>query len=108
MSPIKSFWLCLTFSWFVISITYTNPSPHTVNILTWFGYLNSLEVTKLVDENCHTNLPFDEYYSNGEFLRRWKAGKDNYDIVVFANFLYDGIKNTVSRKDIHLSSLTKD
>lgn len=87
---------------------YASPKKPTVNVLTWFGYLRTPEIATLIDQECNATLSFDEYYSNDEFLRRWKADKDNYDVVIFANLLYNGIKDKVALNGAHLSSLTKD
>lgn len=92
----------------MVSSTFVYAKKPTVNVLTWFGYLRTPEIMTLIDQECHATLSFDEYYSNGEFLRRWRADKDNYDIVIFANLLYKGIQNKVANNGAHLSSLTKD
>lgn len=107
MFTIKKFSAILFGSFFSISSNLYSTNKPTVNVLTWFGYLKSPEILKLVDEECGVTLSYDEYYSNEEFLRRWKAQKDNYDILIFANLLYKGIKNEISLKNSDLASISK-
>lgn len=70
----------------------------TVNILTWWGYLDYPEINSLVETKCNVKLSVDEYYSNTEFLRRWEEQKQTYDVVIFSDTIYDVVKNEVSLK----------
>lgn len=66
-----------------------------VNVLSWWGYLDNPQVTKLVQTTCHANLSYDEYYSNAEFLRRFNHEKQNYDVIIFSNTIYGLVKNQI-------------
>jgi len=63
-----------------------------INILSWWGYLDSKLVTE-VKQECGVNVSFDEYYSNEEFLRRWQSQSEYYDIIIFSRTMYNIIKN---------------
>src|SRR5262245_4866842 len=78
----------------------------TVNILSWFGYLGSPEIIQLVEKECNVGLSVDEYYSNEEFIRRWKVQKDEYDVLIFSNLLYKGLKENIALKNTSLSSIS--
>ncbi|KTD33572.1 hypothetical protein Lnau_2323 [Legionella nautarum] len=94
-----------------LTTSFTNSlaaEKSTVNILSWFGYLRSPEISKLIEKECHATLSVDEYYSNDEFLRRWKAQKDDYDLLVFANLLYKGIKDNITLPEVDLSFISQD
>lgn len=80
----------------------------SVNVLTWFGYLKAPEIASLVEQECGVTLSYDEYYSNEEFLRRWKSNKDNYDIIIFANLLYEGIKDQIAVSNSNLAEVSKN
>ena len=41
-----------------------------VNILSWWDYINSKKLIKLVEEDkCNVDVSIDEFYSNDEFSR---------------------------------------
>lgn len=85
----------------------TQSATATVNILAWFGYLRVPALNKLIEDKCQATLSIDEYYSNEEFLRRWKNARDDYDVIIFANLLYEGIKDNIELFDADLSEVTK-
>ena len=66
-----------------------------VNILTWWGYIDYPEIINAAEKRCHAKISFDQYYSNDEFLRRWREQRDSYDIIIFSNTIYPGIKNEI-------------
>ncbi len=76
----------------------SNSSKNTVNVLTWWGYLNHPEIINSVENQCGVKLSFDEYYSNEEFLRRWRE-KKNYSVIIFSNTIYPIIKKDVAIKN---------
>jgi spermidine/putrescine-binding protein len=61
----------------------------SVNVITWWGYLDSPEVAQEVKKQCHVNLSHDTYYTNNEFLRRVNTNKTRYDIIIFTQTIYD-------------------
>jgi spermidine/putrescine-binding protein len=84
----------IIFSWNTTIIA--KQSLPTVNVLTWWGYLGHPEIRKKVQDVCHVDISSDEYYSNEEFLRRFKAGKQEYDIIIFSYTVYNLIKNEIT------------
>jgi hypothetical protein len=100
----------LLISWLLVSsfINSVEAAMPTVNILSWFGYLRSPQINKLVQDQCHVTLSVDEYYSNDEFLRRWKSDKNNYDLIVFANLLYKTIEDEITLKYSDLSQVSQN
>ncbi len=75
-----------------------SPEP-TVNILTWWGYLDYPDMIQSAEKACHAKISFDEYYSNDEFLRRWQSQKDSYDIIIFSDTIYNIIKDKIPKFD---------
>ena len=60
---------------FVLSILLsTNAfSKPAVNILSWWDYINSEEIIKLVENKCNVDVSIDEFYSNDEFSRELES-----------------------------------
>jgi len=65
----------------------------TINILTWWGYLNGSDIVKLAEKECGVTISFDEYYSNDEFLRRWESQRENYDVLIFSGTIYNVVQD---------------
>ena len=57
-------------------------AANKVNVLAWFGYLKFPEIHKVVKEKCGVDFSYDKYYTNVEFLRRFSASSDQYDIIL--------------------------
>lgn len=81
-------------------------APH-VNILTWQGYFTP-QINALIAQQCHANVSYDEYYSNDEFLRRFAGNQDLYDIVIFADSVYNLIKDRIKYDKSDLASSSQD
>lgn len=84
----------------LVYANYNNIS--TVNILSWWGYLDDAWVQNSISKKCHINISTDEFYSNDEFLRRLHENKDRYDIIIFPSGDYSVIKNDISLDDSNL------
>lgn len=67
-----------------------------VNILTWWDYLD-IELIKKAENKCGAIISYDEYYTNDEFLRRWTNQKENYQVIIFSQTIYNIIKNKLPR-----------
>jgi hypothetical protein len=79
----------------------------TVNVLTWWDYLNSPEITTIIKKKCNVTLYHDEYYCNSEFLTRFSSNKSFYDIIIFPRTVYELIKEKIAIKNSTLSKVTK-
>lgn len=102
MGMFKNFFLLCLLLLFFTQVSFGDLNKNadkSVNILTWWGYLDYPEINSIIEKQCHVKVSFDEYYSNTEFLRRWKNQKQNYDIVIFSDTIYDVIKNEVAVKN---------
>lgn len=86
---------------------YANKEP-SVNVISWWGYLNSPSIAREVKQQCGVNLSFDTYYTNDEFLRRVATNKERYDIIIFSNTIYKLIKNQIPESHVNLSVFSKD
>jgi len=64
----------------------------SVNILTWWGYLDYPEVIQKIEQDCDVKITHDNYYSNEEFLRRWQGHKEYYDVIIFSDTIYGVVK----------------
>jgi hypothetical protein len=73
-----------------------NQTP-SVNVLSWWGYLDHPEITKAAEAKCGVKISFDQYFSNDEFLRRWEGQKDNYDLIIFSQTIYNAIINKIPK-----------
>ncbi|OGT05868.1 MAG: hypothetical protein A2103_05585 [Gammaproteobacteria bacterium GWF2_41_13] len=94
-------------SCFIFSLPLIQAKPeNTVNILTWWGYLLPENIAA-AENTCHTKISFDEYYSDSEFLRRWEEQKQNYDMAIFSDVVFNSIKSDISMSDSSLWEITK-
>ena len=64
-----------------------------VNILSWWDYINSKKLIKLVEDKCNVDVSIDEFYSNDEFSRRVR--KSNYDVIVHSEAAYSSVKDLI-------------
>jgi hypothetical protein len=79
----------------------------SVNVITWWGYLDSPEVAQEVKKQCHVNLSHDTYYTNNEFLRRVNTNKTRYDIIIFTQTIYDLVKNQIPKNKVNLAAISE-
>lgn len=77
-------------------------SLRTINILTWWGYFNYPQIINSAEKRCNAKISFDQYYSNEEFLRRWREQKDSYDIIIFSNTIFNVIKSEIKNINSNL------
>lgn len=74
----------------------TNPKQtQTINVLTWWGYLDNKVIVNNIEKKCGVKISFDQYYSNSEFLRRYRETAHAYDVIIFSNAIYEGIRAEV-------------
>lgn len=59
----------------------------TLNVLSWWGYVNNSTLQNLVQETCDVNLSIDSYYTDNEFIERILLNQESYDIAIFSNIL---------------------
>ena len=91
---------CLNFLFLLIiiffPITGVADQSSTVNVLVWFGYLNSPWISKMVKDDCNVDLSYDEFNSNSDFLRRLKAQNSNYDIIIFSDTVFSAVNHNIA------------
>jgi hypothetical protein len=80
---------------------YANNKP-TVNILTWWGYLNHPWVTEEINKNCNVSISYDEFYTSDEFLDRFKTGRGEYDIIIFPTDTYHLLREDIKIENCKL------
>lgn len=74
---------------FVPCTGYATTAKPTINILAWWGYLDDPDLIARTEKACNVKISHDDYYSNDEFLRRWRGSEDNYDILIFTESIYN-------------------
>lgn len=80
-------------------------SRPTVNVLTWWGYLTIDGIRETIEQSCDVNLSFDQYFSNSEFLRRWRQKEDRYDLIIFSDTIYPSVASGIKRKGIVIDDI---
>ena len=70
-------------------------SKTTINILTWWGYLDIPEAAQLIHEKCNAELAHDNYRSNDDLIRKWNSQKNKYDVIIFADTMYSQLKDDI-------------
>ena len=94
---LGSFFLLLTSIIIVPTAAY---SKDQVNVLGWWGYLDSEEIQEEIEKKCNVSFSYDEYYSNDEFLRRWNnSKKGDYDIIIFSETIYNVVRDRIDDKN---------
>ena len=81
--------------YFSLSFASSSPQRETINILTWWEYLDYPQIINAAEKECGVRISFDEYFSNDEFLRRWEEQKESYDVIIFSDTIYKGIKDKI-------------
>jgi hypothetical protein len=82
--------------------TFASPPKRSqrpsVNILTWWGYLDSSKKQiHQIENTCRVRISHDDYYSNAEFLQRFKGFKSNYDIIIFSETILGSVEKSIAR-----------
>lgn len=90
-----------------VSISSYAAKDNSVNVIAWWGYLDSPEIVKKVKARCNVNMSYDTYYTNHEFLRRVRTNKSNYDIIIFSNTIYDLVKNQIPKTNVNLAKFSR-
>lgn len=74
----------------------------TVNVITWWGYLNYPELLHPIEQACNATISFDEYYSDQEFLSR--VNKVPYDIAIYSNASLKTFFNQVKPANVDIKT----
>lgn len=72
-----------------------------VNILVWWNYLDK-KIADEAEKKCNVKISYDEYYSNGEFIRRFNTQMREYEIVIFSSTIYELIKKNIPEFNTNL------
>ena len=102
VANLKKIFLCVIILLIFSQISAAANKKNAVNVLTWWNYLNYPEVSEVVKKECGVDLHYDEYFSISEFLRRFNAHKDSYDVIIFSNTIYKLLEDKIKRKDSDL------
>jgi hypothetical protein len=101
----RAFFCCLIL--FAAQSVFASQST-TVNILSWWGYLDKPWVSEFLKDKCHTAISFDEYYTNEEFNRRFREYDIDYDIIIFSDTIYNLVKDEIRNKGNSLDKVTNN
>ncbi|MFZ2314564.1 MAG: hypothetical protein WAW86_02755 [Gammaproteobacteria bacterium] len=104
--PLKIFVFIAALSLPMIGISAENNK--TVNVLTWWGYLDDPATKKLVKKECDAFLSYDSYTSNDDMLRRWDINASKYDVLIFSDTIYNSIKDKIVLNNSELWKKSKD
>lgn len=91
----------------IVSLDCYALSPDSINVLTWWGYLDSPEINEIVKSECNVTISHDTYYTNDEFLRRMTTNKSSYDIVIFSQTIYNLVKDKIPKNNVDLTDISK-
>lgn len=94
---IRHFLIILITSLFCSLAISGKLNSRKINILSWWGYLDHPEIIEEVKRECNVDLSVDEYYSNDEFIRRWREQKNNYDVIIFSDTVFNFISKELPR-----------
>lgn len=81
---------------------YAETQRPNVNILAWWGYLDDPTLIARTEKTCNVKISHDIYYSNDEFLRRWRGSEENYDIIIFTESIYHSAQPNLPQIDTPL------
>ncbi len=88
------------------AMIYAKENTRSVNILSWWGYLEDPQVITEITNRCNVNVSSDVFYTNNEFLRRIKTNKADYDIIILSDTVYRAIKNDLPKIKTNLSGIS--
>lgn len=77
-----------------------------VNVLSWWGYIDKPSIDML-EKRCKTKISLDEFYSNAEFLRRWQAQANSYDVAIYSHTVHHFVDASGASKKADLRGLTR-
>lgn len=80
----------------------------SVNVLSWWGYLDDPRISNAIESQCHVKLSYDEYYTNEEFEKIFNEKKDNYDIIIFSNLIYGSVRNKIENNNSTLFKVAEN
>jgi spermidine/putrescine-binding protein len=80
-------------------------AEESVNIITWWGYLNYPELLSPIEKKCGAKISFDEYYTDLEFAGRTK--KVDYDIAIHCSATQQTYIRSVASQSLDLASSVK-
>lgn len=78
------------------SYVHAENKKEVINILTWWEYLDD-KIVDTAEKKCNVKISYDEYYNNDEFIRRWSAGKEDYQVIIFSQTIYNIVKDKLPR-----------
>lgn len=81
----------------ITTLASTSVPRNTVNILSWWGYLDHPRLIAEAEKQCGVTISHDVYFSNEEFLRRWRGSEENYDILIFSESIYKTVMPSLPR-----------
>ncbi len=87
-----------------LTLTTYQKNAFAVNILSWWGYFNSVIVSEL-EQRCGAKISYDEFYSIDEFLKRFH--EQEYSIVIFPQSTYNLVAQKVANKGTDISDIRK-
>lgn len=91
---------------FICSTSYASESA--INVLTWWGYLDSPWISKMVSDDCHVKLSYDSYATNTEMFKIIKNHPHRYAVVILSYTDYNKIKNYISLNNSQLYKVSND
>lgn len=80
----------------------------SVNILTWYGYLDDPKIKQIVENKCNVKFSFDSYNTNEEFVHDIKEKRKDYDIAIFSNLAYNSVIEEIKNPKSDLWKLSEN
>lgn len=88
---------------------HAQPTPSTVRILTWVGYIQSTDpYIKKIERTCHARIIYNEYKSNLDFLNLLRNSEYHDDVIIFSSTIYNIIAGDIADPDSTLYQASKD
>ena len=84
-----------------------NSSDQTVNVLTWWGFLDQADLIKRIERRCKTKVSFDAFYSPSEFLKRFLEKKVAYDVIIYPDSVFQAVFPHLTEAGTNLSALSQ-
>ena len=90
----------------LIELLFNQNAFSSVNIISWWNYLDKETISKL-EKACNTTVSVDEYYTSDEFIRRFNK-QNNYSIIIFSSGVYNFVSKKIENNQINFGKIKKN
>lgn len=81
-------------------------ATESVKMISWWGYFDEPVNMPALEEHCNASISIDDYFTNGEFVRR--SQQNQYDILIYSETASDLVNRKFENNSVDISSLADE